>query len=85
MGGRGANLSQMPKGMRPEVYEDYKSQGMTQKEILATWKITLETRERMRLKSLQPQEERYITTQTYERARKRMQQRVDDVMGFSRR
>lgn len=67
-----------PTGMQQEVYERYILDGFTQLEIEKIWQDTLLTRSRMKEKS----EPREITSSTYERAQKRLNQEIKNMFGI---
>lgn len=74
------DLSNKPLGMTDEVYLRYIDDGFNQQEIERIWEQTLKTREQMRLNL--NKESREITSSTYEKAQKRLTQKVNNMFGI---
>jgi len=74
------DLSNKPLGMTDEVYLRYIDDGLNQHEIEQLWVQTLKTREQMRLNL--NKEPREVTSSTYERAHKRLTQKVNNMFGM---
>ena len=69
-----------PIGMKQESYNRYQDDGFTEEEIADIWKTTLITREQMKLRI--GKEPREITSSTYKRAEKRLNQEINIRMGI---
>lgn len=72
-----------PIGMTEEVYIRYQNDGFTQEEIEKIWEQTLKTREQMKLNL--NKETREITSSTYERSQRKLNQKTNDWFGLNRR
>lgn len=66
-----------PEGMQQDIYERYQADGFTESEIEKIWQDTLYFRGKMAEK----REEREITSSTYERAQKKLNQEVTSWFG----
>ena len=66
-----------PEGMRQDIYERYQAEGFTEPEIEKIWQDTLYFRNKMAEK----REQREITSSTYERAQKKLNQDVSNWFG----
>ena len=66
-----------PEGMRQDIYERYQAEGFTGPEIEKIWQDTLYFRNKMAEK----REQREITSSTYERAQKKLNQDVSNWFG----
>ena len=69
-----------PIGMKEDSYKRYKEDGFTEKEIVNIWETTLATREQMKLRI--GKEPREITSSTYKRVEKRLNQEINRIMGI---
>lgn len=66
-----------PEGMQEHIYKMYQSDGFTEEEISKIWQDTLYFRQKMAEK----REEREITSSTYKRAQKKLNQEVTSWFG----
>ena len=69
--------------MTEEVYIRYQNDGFTQEEIEKIWEQTLKTREQMKLNL--NKEAREITSSTYERSQRKLNQKTNHWFGLNRR
>lgn len=69
-----------PIGMKQESYNRYQDDGFTEEEIANIWEMTLVTREQMKLRI--GKEPREITSSTYKRVEKRLNQEINRRMGI---
>jgi len=72
-----------PIGMKQESYKRYQNDGFTEEEIANIWEMTLVTREQMKLRI--GKESREITSSTYKRVEKRLNQEINRRMGIKER
>ena len=66
-----------PEGMRQDIYERYQKDGFSESDIERIWQDTLYFRSKMAEKK----EAREITSSTYERAQKKLNQEVANWIG----
>jgi len=69
-----------PIGMKQESYNRYQDDGFTEEEIAKIWEMTLAAREKMKLRV--GKESREITSSTYKRVEKRLNQEIKQRMGI---
>ncbi len=69
-----------PIGMKQESYNRYQDDGFTEEEIVNIWEMTLAAREKMKLRV--GKESREITSSTYKRVEKRLNQEINRIMGI---
>ena len=72
-----------PIGMKQESYKRYQNDGFTEEKIANIWEMTLVTREQMKLRI--GKESREITSSTYKRVEKRLNQEINRRMGIKER